>query len=280
MPELPEIETVKLQLQKILPGLIVEDIEVRGTRSLFGKTELIVGKKVIDVSRRAKVLIVEFDGELSMAFHFKMTGQLIYVDGDKRIAGGHPTSDFVGALPSTHTKVIFKLSKGTLFFNDLRMFGWVKIMNNAQLKMDKFLANLGPEPFDISETEFVARVGKSKRPIKIVIMDQEVLAGVGNIYANDALWEARIYPGVASNSLTSEQLKILLEKIKLVLNEGIKYGGATAANYVNLDGLGGHYQEHFRTYNREGKPCLRDKTPLIKTTLGGRGTFFCEQCQI
>lgn len=279
MPELPEIETVKIQLQKILPGLTIESVESRGHRSLAGDTKLIEGKKVVSVSRRAKVLIIELEGDVSIAFHFKMTGQLIYVDGDRRVAGGHPTTDFVGALPSTHTKVIFNLSQGTLFFNDLRMFGWVKVGTTDEINNMKFLQNLGPEPFDVTEEEFVERISKYKRPIKIVIMDQEVIAGVGNIYANDALWEARTDPRRLANTLTAKQYHDLYEGIIKVLNEGIKYGGATAANYVNVDGLGGHYQEHFRTYNREGKPCFRDKTPLTKITLGGRGTVYCHRCQ-
>jgi formamidopyrimidine-DNA glycosylase len=279
MPELPEIETVKLQLQKVLPGLTIESIENRGRRSLIGDSTLAEGKKVVGISRRAKVLIIELEDDISMAFHFKMTGQLIYTDGIKRIVGGHPTGDFVGALPSSHTKVIFKLSRGTLFFNDLRMFGWAKIGTTEEINNMKFLQNLGPEPFDINESEFVERVGKYKRPIKIVIMDQEVIAGVGNIYANDALWEARTDPRRLANTLTAKQYHDLYEGIIKVLNEGIKYGGATAANYVNIDGLGGHYQEHFRTYNREGEPCFRDQTPLTKISLGGRGTVFCHRCQ-
>lgn len=111
-------------------------------------------------------------------------------------------------------------------------------------------------------------------------MDQEIISGVGNIYANDALWEARINPATKVDQLSVKQLGSLLQKIQLVLREGIKYGGATAENYVNLHGLGGHYQEHFRTYNRDKLPCLRCKTPIKKIVLGGRGTFYCPECQI
>ena len=285
MPELPEIETVKLQLQQVLPGQVLSDYTVLGTKVLQGDIGILKGKSVKEVKRAGKVLLINFGQDLSLGFHFKMTGQLIYDDGKKRIVGGHPTEDFVNKSPSSHTRIIFKFSNppsrkasegrgGTLYFNDQRMFGWVALN-------PKFIDKLGPEPFDIDLKEFVKRIGKTKRPIKIAIMDQEIISGVGNIYACDALWESRIYPRLPSNQLTSNQLSILLEKIKLVLREGIKYGGATAsdAKYMDLHGLGGHYQEHFRVYDRTGLPCLRCKTPIEKIVLGGRGTYFCPVCQ-
>lgn len=265
MPELPEIETVKLQLQKVLVGQKLIDVSVDKLKSLEGKV-------VREIRRRGKVLLINFGDNLDMGFHFKMTGQLVYVEGEKRIAGGHPTGDFVNKLPSKHTRIIFKFNRGVLYFNDQRMFGWVDIN-------PKFVESLGPEALEVSEEEFVKRVGKGKRPIKLVLMDQEVIAGVGNIYANDALWEAKINPQTPSHKLQREELGVLLEKVKLVLREGIKYGGATADNYVNLHGMGGHYQEHFRTYNRAGLPCLRCKTKIQKLVMGGRGTYVCSNCQ-
>lgn len=281
MPELPEIETVKLQLQKVLTGLTLQKIEVRNYPTVQGNAKSLEGQQVIGIRRRAKVLIIDFTSHLSMAFHFKMTGQLIYVNGDVRIAGGHPTEDFVGQLPSVHTRAIFEFSQGMLYFNDQRLFGWVKIGKTEDINELKFLQNLGPEPFDVSPADFVVRVSKSRRPIKVVIMDQEVLSGVGNIYANDALWEAEINPKTPAAQVPAAKLEVLLEKIKLVLTEGIKYGGATAADakYIDLHGLGGHYQDHFRTYDRTGKPCLRCKTPITRIELAGRGTYFCSQCQ-
>ncbi len=271
MPELPEIETVKLQLQKVLVG----------QKLLKSNFPEVTGKTVKEIKRLGKVLLINFDKDLDLGFHFKMTGQLIYIphpnpllnSGEgKRIVGGHPTEDMVAPMPSKHTRAIFNFDKGTLYFNDQRKFGWIKIN-------PRFVDKLGPEPFNITPIEFIGRLKNSKRPIKVVIMDQEIISGVGNIYANDALWEAKIHPSTPSNQLTNNQLTILLEKLKLVLREGIKYGGATAANYVNLHGLGGHYQEHFRTYNREGLPCLRCKTKIEKIVLGGRGTYYCPICQ-
>lgn len=270
MPELPEIETVKLQLQKVLIG----------QKLLQSDFPEVNGKTVKEIKRLGKVLLINFGPGLDLGFHFKMTGQLIYDDGKKRVVGGHPTQDFLSKMPSSHTRAIFNFNKGRLYFNDQRMFGW--IMLNP-----KFVDKLGPEPFEISEEEFIKRINKTRRPIKLAIMDQELISGVGNIYANDALWEARIDPTTPSNELESKKLEILLEKIKLVLREGIKYGGATAADakYIDLHGLGGHYQEHFRVYDQEGKKCQRPACRqaggvIKRVELGGRGTYYCPACQV
>lgn len=257
MPELPEIETVKLQLQKTLVGQKLLGVEVLAPKIVKSNLDVLVNNKVVGIGRSGKVLLVSFGDKLNLGFHFKMTGQLVW-NGQQNF----------------HTRVIFKFDKGTLYFNDQRLFAWVEIN-------PKFVDKLGSEPFQIANEKFVQIFSKPKKAIKLAIMDQEKLSGVGNIYANDALWEAKINPKTPSNQLSDERLKLLLEKIKLVLKEGIKYGGATAADakYLNLHGLGGHYQEHFRVYDREGLPCLKCKTKIIKFVLGGRGTYVCPVCQ-
>ena len=274
MPELPEIETVRMQLGRVLVGQVCKDIKILSHKVIKGRLDEIVSKKVAQVERRGKVLLINFGSELKLGFHFKMTGQLIYEERGKRVVGGHPTEDFVARMPSGHTRVIFYFSKGTLYFNDQRLFGWVEVN-------PKFVEKLGPEPFEIKSDEFIKRLSRLRKLIKVAIMDQEVISGVGNIYANDALWESRINPRLPVNQLTSDQLSVLLEKIKLVLNEGIKYGGATAADakYIDLYGLGGHYQEHFRVYDREGQMCHRGDGIIHKFVLGGRGTYYCSECQ-
>lgn len=282
MPELPEIETVKLQLSKVLVGRTIEKVEILNNKTFQGRKEVVEGKKVLGVRRMAKVLLIDLESEIAIAFHFKMTGQLIFVDNDKRIAGGHPTEDFVGKLPSKHTRVIFHLDKGELYFNDQRIFGWVKVGTKEEIQNMKFLKELGPEPFEMNEEEFIKRVGKSRKPVKLVLLDQTVLSGVGNIYANDALWEAEIDPRLRSDQITRNKLQNLFEAVKKVLEEGIKYGGATAADakYIDLHGLGGHYQDHFRVYDRTGEKCLRNDGGVIQRfELGGRGTYFCPVCQ-
>lgn len=289
MPELPEIETVRLQLAKVLVGRKILTVEVRNPKTFQGEVQQIQDKQVVQVRRRAKVLLIDLEGGVSMAFHFKMSGQLIYdLDGANtsltdRVVGGHPTADFVSSLPSPHTRVIFVMDRGVLYFNDQRKFGWIKAGPTVAIEAEKFFEGLGPEPFDLSEAEFVARVSRLKKPVKLVIMDQSIVTGVGNIYANDALWEAAIDPKRPAQSLSADVLKRLFQKILLVLTEGIKYGGATAADakYIDLHGLGGHYQEHFRTYDQAGKRCPRNDGGVIeKFVLGGRGTYFCPKCQV
>lgn len=283
MPELPEIETVRMQLHQVLPGQKLVKVIVNSKKIVQEDISVIENKKVKSVRRMGKVLLINFGDGLDLGFHFKMTGQLIYEPkkesiraGEyKRIVGGHPTEDFLNKMPSFHTRVIFEFDRGTLYFNDQRMFGWVMLN-------PKFVDKLGPEPFDISEMEFTKRLSRLRKPIKLAIMDQTIISGVGNIYANDALWEARINPRTPVNQLSVNQLTSLLEKIRLVLREGIRYGGATAADakYIDLHGLGGHYQEYFRVYDRAGLPCLSCKTKIDKFVLGGRGTYCCPKCQM
>jgi formamidopyrimidine-DNA glycosylase len=282
MPELPEIETIKVQLAEVLPGRIINKVEILKAKSFIGDKKQIEGKKVVGVERKAKLLLIELDRGVDLAIHFKMTGQLIYVNKDKRIAGGHPTLDFVGELPSKHTRVIFHLDQGTLFFNDQRIFGWIKVVESGELKVESFWEKLGPEPFDLDEEQFIKIFIKLKQPIKLALMDQAKISGVGNIYANDACWEAKVNPRRLANSLTRKQYTDLYFGVIKVLNEGIKFGGATAADakYIDLHGLGGHYQDHFRVYDREGEMCLRNDDGIIhKLSLGGRGTYFCPACQ-
>lgn len=272
MPELPEIETIKLQLQKVLPGQILKDLQILNSKVVQGDIKMVVGLKIKKIERLGKVLLINFGENLNLGFHFKMTGQLVYDDGKNRIVGGHPSEDFVAKLPNSHTRVIFHLPGGNLYFNDQRLFGWVALN-------PRFVDALGPEPFEISKEEFIKRLSKLRKPIKVAIMDQEIISGVGNIYANDALWEAEIAPQTPSNKIQETKLRTLLEKIVLVLREGIEYGGASYSDYVQATGMGGHYQDHFRTYGRGGMPCLRCKTKIKKIVLGGRGTYYCPKCQ-
>lgn len=296
MPELPEIETVRLQLQKHLVGQTFDQVEQRHKKSLQGESEAILGKKITGIDRKGKMLIINVEKGLHLAIHFKMSGQLILVRSVKRkgersdeeiknrIVGGHPTEDFTGPLPSKHTRVVFYFKGGdVMYFNDQRIFGWVKILSQKQLQELPFLQKLGPEPWDITDAELFRLITKRKKAVKLVLMDQEVLSGVGNIYANDALWEARIHPTRLSKTVREEDCKRLRQAIIKVLKEGIKFGGATAADakYIDLNGLGGHYQEHFRVYDRTDKVCLRrDGGNIKKILLGGRGTYFCPICQL
>jgi formamidopyrimidine-DNA glycosylase len=283
MPELPEVETIKRQLGDVLVGEEIVLVRVLREKSFQGNEEELEGRRIRVISRRAKMLVFEFDDwDKCLLVHLKMTGQLVFVAENLRLAGGHPSADWVNSLPSKHTRVIFEFKRGgKLFFNDLRVFGWVKLisLDDYQLLVEK----LPPDVVDDSfiKDYFRKVIGNSGRQIKLVLMDQAKFGGMGNIYANDALFLAGIDPRRRADSLGIKEQDRLFEAVKLVISEGIEYGGATAADekYVDVSGLGGKYQEHFRVYERNGKECLVCGEKIRKISLGGRGTYFCEKCQ-
>ncbi len=303
MPELPEVETIRRQLGEVLPLQKIVAVEVKNSKSFYGAAKEIVGRKITKVKRRAKILMIQLDN-LWLLVHLKMTGQLMYqvtklssyqdikdkkfhdhrphFEVGGRIVGGHPTADWVARLPNSHTRVIIQTEKGVLYFNDQRIFGWMKLVIGDQIENE--FKNYGPDITDqaVGGDYFWKLVQKSRRAIKLVIMDQKDVAGVGNIYANDALWCAKISPMRKAQSLMRPESDRLLVCLKEVIDEGIKYGGATASDdkFVQTSGLGGKYQEHFKTYERTGQLCLRgDGGKIRKTIVGGRGTYYCERCQ-
>ncbi len=295
MPELPEVETIARQLNSVLVGQRTVGVEVKQGRSFKGNKQLVVGRKIIKVWRRAKMAIIELSDKLQatsnkifLLIHLKMTGQLVYQatsnkrQATRRIAGGHPAADWVRELPSKHTRVIVKLNNGSLFFNDQRMFGWMKVVDRDQLERE--FDNYGPDIIDRAVTEdyFYKTLQKSRRAVKLVITDQARLAGVGNIYANEGLWWARIDPRRPAKRVSREESNKLLTGLRKVVEEGIKYGGATASDdkFVQATGLGGKYQEHFLAYEREGERCTRCGGVIKKVRLGGRGTYYCASCQL
>lgn len=284
MPELPEVETIVRQLDSALEGREVKSVEVFKQKSFLGNENLLIGKKIKKVERKAKMILFEFvKWNKMMVVHLKMTGQLVYLKKDgKRVIGGHATADWVKELPSKHTRVVINFADGTkLFFNDLRIFGWMKIMENSKVK--ELIKNKAP---DVTEAEFtvdyLAKVlSRSGRAVKLMILDQDKMGGIGNIYACDALYLAKVLPTRPAKSLTDKEIKLLHESIIKVINLGIKYGGATTSDdrFVNAAGVGGKYQEHFLVYDQKGKKCQVCGSEILKIKLGGRGTYFCPTCQ-
>ena len=246
------------------------------------------------VGRKAKMIVISFrNWDKVLIVHLKMTGQLIYVENSRRIvggparrryasriAGGHPTADWVNDLPSKYTRIIIDFDNGAkLFFNDLRVFGWMKLMTDGEWeKLEKKL------PPDVVDREFTMEyfrsvLAKSGRSIKLVLLDQSKFGGVGNIYANDALYKARIDPRRKANDLGEKEIRELYKAVKEVIDLGIKYGGASVDKYVDAAGVGGKYQEHFLVYQRNGEKCKRDGEAIRKIKIGGRGTYYCPSCQ-
>jgi formamidopyrimidine-DNA glycosylase len=270
MPELPEVETIKRQLGKYLLGHKIEGVEIR-VRKIFPKgEEKLIGGKVKATRRFGKVLVVDLDNGYSFLVHLKLTGQMVFAD-----------SKFKNE-ESKFTHVIFNLDKGAkLFFNDSRKFGWIKVERTSEVEQEAFIKKLGPEPLrDLTFKGFAEILGKSKRAVKVLLMEQDKISGVGNIYANDALWLAKIRPQQPANSLKATEVKKLYLAIKKVLQTGLKFQGASDQWYITAEGKKGKYQEHFLVYGQQGKICPRCKKEKIeKIALGGRGTYFCPHCQ-
>jgi formamidopyrimidine-DNA glycosylase len=288
MPELPEVETIARQLQAVLLGKVIKTAEVLREKSFIGSSERLSEKAIKRVSRKAKTIIIELEGtgneEQVILIHLKMTGQLIYLEqgigieeSENRIVGGHPTDDWVKSLPSKHTRVIIKFTDGsTLFFNDMRVFGWVKVINNFQFSI--FKNKLPPDIIDTEYTvEYLAKVIKSSsRAVKLILLDQAKIGGLGNIYVNDALWEAGAKPTRSGRTLTKQEIDRIYQATITVIRRGIAAGGASESTYKHINGLGGTYQNEVRVYKREGQPCFREDGGIItKIKLGGRGTFYC-----
>ncbi len=281
MPELPEVETLRLGLKKYLVGHKIKNVEVRTSKVFHGDKKEIEGTKIRDVRRFGKLLAIDLSNGNSLTIHVKMTGQLIY-RGPNLKQKIQLSPKVIGGIPGPHTHVIFKLDKkGILYFNDFRRFGWIKIMKTAQVEKEGFASKLGPEPFkDLTLPKFKQILAKYKTYIKVLLMDQAKIAGVGNIYANESLWMSKINPRVPANSLSGKQVEELYKNLLDVLRKGIKTGGASENIFVNSEGAEGNFQKHFHVYARKGKLCPRcKKTKIEKFFLGGRGTFYCPTCQ-
>ncbi len=280
MPELPEVETLKLGLQKYLVGHKIEGIEVRVAKILQGDTKNVIGQKVTGIQRVGKGLIIELDGNYDLVVHLKMTGQMVYRDGS---TANLTLSPKVGGntLPSKYSHVIFTLDKGAkLYFNDLRRFGYIKVIKKEEVKNLSFFKEMGPEPFkDLTPQLFENLLKRSSVAIKVFLMDQKRIGGVGNIYANEALFMAGIDPRHPADNLSKEKVQKLYESILEVLEKGLKYGGSSDENFVNVLGQDGAYQQHFLAYGREKQKCSICGGTVHKIQLGGRGTYFCPNHQ-
>lgn len=287
MPELPEVETIRIGLSKYLIGHRILNVEVKLPRIFTGSKKDVIGAKFISIERYGKGLVLNLDNGFSIAIHIKLTGQLIYNDlAFVKNRNINISKSKVGAVPNKFTHVIFKLDKNaSLYYNDIRQFGWIKIVKTPDLKTLPFFKDLGPEPIPSSGqppltlAQFENILSKSSISIKALIMDQKRIGGIGNIYANDALWLSDIDPRRKAKELSKDEVKKLYDAILTVLKSGLKYGGASELTFVNALGEEGNYQNHFLVYGKEGQKCTKDGNVIKKMFLGGRGTYFCEKHQ-
>ena len=278
MPELPEVETIRRQLEKEIVGQTIVEVwwdrekMLRPSPAVF--IEGVEGKEIVGVGRRAKLLIFELRGKDKLCnyiiCHLRLSGRLLVRQKEDK------QDDYV------HVVLRFYTPDGCvkeLRFAEARLFGYMEYLPD-QASLEKILSKYGPEPLDdLTEDKFYLILQKTKKPIKPVLLDQEKISGVGNIYANDALFLAKIHPQIPAKSLNRQQSDELLKAIEQVLKEGLKYGGASDQWYLQVHGEEGKYQEHFKVYGRAGQKCDRCDGVIKRIEVGGRGTFYCSGCQ-
>lgn len=288
MPELPEVETVRRGLERLAIGRVIKKVTHDTPKSFPNAKadvkEFLIGSKILVVRRRAKVLILELSSEYSLVIHLKMTGQLVFV-GEERFGAGHPSESLVGQLPDKSTRVTFDFEDGSkLFFNDQRKFGWVKLVPTVEVPNIDFMKKVGPEPLEADFTwqQFTERFKRRARTsIKAALLDQTVVAGVGNIYADESLWGARIHPKRLVGSITETEFKSLYTELREVMNLAIEKGGSSNHTYINAEGKKGSYMDFARVFRREGQTCPRHPdVEIIKFKAAGRGTHICPVCQV
>ncbi len=274
MPELPEVETIRRQLEKELVGKSITGIWYDTPKMLRPSpqtlAEGITDRKITALKRRAKLLIIELDnGQAHLTAHLKLSGRLLV-----RKATDSP-DQFV------HVKLALNDPNHTeLRFANARKFGYLEYLPRGKDDLQRVLSRYGPKPLDdLTAKEFYRRLQTTRRAIKTILLDQKVFSGIGNIYANDSLWLAKIHPETPASQLTQNQADHLLQAIEAVLKEGLKAGGASDQWYRDAYGKKGRYQDHFKVYGRVGQECLNKNGKIKRITVGGRGTFFCPSCQ-
>lgn len=273
MPELPEVETVRRTLLPKLVGHRIEEVEVRWPKAVrYPDLETFVarlrGRRVEGLERRGKHLLLRLSEGLTLVVHLRMTGRLLY----------RSATDDV----DPHLTVLFYLDRGkALHFVDVRKFGALHLIGEGEGERVSSLWGLGLEPLSDGFTpEYLAgMLAKGKGPVKGRLLDQRRLAGLGNIYVDEALHRAGIFPGRPAGSLTRAEVERLHATIRQVLAEGIAHRGTSVRDYVDGDGRAGSFQEKLRVYRRTGQPCPDCGTPVCRTVLAGRGTFYCPCCQ-
>lgn len=296
MPELPEVENLRLGLEKKIVGQKIKSVIVTASKLVSGsgnlrkaskeKTEEFIsgltGEVISKIERRAKNLIFRFKSGKILLVHLKMSGQFSYKEGKTIVGGGHPIELSEKELPNKHTHIIFKLSKGVLYYNDIRTFGYLLYFPSEKefVKSEQF-KNIGPEPLskEFSEEYFREVLKYKKTNIKALLLGQSVVAGLGNIYADETLFDARIRPARRASSLKPDEIERLHAAIKKILPRAIKLGGSSIATYRLLDETRGNFAREHKVYGRSGEKCFRCGKKLVSKKIAGRTTVYCLNCQ-
>lgn len=292
MPELPEVETVRRDLKARVLDKKIKEFLILNPKTLKSSAaesiKILIGNSFSDILRRGKLLIFKLEKKNRyLLVHLKMTGQLIYLSQKEKMAGGHSLSSHSfeksvgGELPNKHTRVqITFQDKSNLFFNDLRKFGYLKIVDEQELE-NIITANYGPEPLDNNfvQIDFRDQIKRKKKNIKAILLDQKLVAGLGNIYVDEVLFTAGVRPGRLATSLNNQELKKIYQSIIKILTAAIKYRGTTFSNFVDSEGKKGNFSTRLKVYGRGKLPCYHCSSAIIKTKIAGRGTHYCPHCQ-
>ena len=270
MPELPEIETIAAGLRRRAVGLTIARIELFLPKLLRGdpaELESFKGKRITDVRRRGKMLLVDCGARHHLLFHLKMTG------GFARAPSGKP--------PDGHTRLrlVFRGPGRDLLFRDVRKFAFLRCLETDTPLESHELGRLGPEPLVCSAGDLAARLAGRKGRLKSLLLDQKFLSGIGNIYADEILFEARLHPLTGASSLRGRDAIVLHSAIRSVLARAVAAGGSSIRDYKTDDGEEGFFQSQHRVYGREGEPCPRCGSGIRRMVVGSRGTHFCPRCQ-
>jgi len=285
MPELPEVETIREDLSKLVIGKKIVDIEVRAKKIVqpHNFSQILQGKKIIKIERRAKLLIFKISSGVILLVHLKMTGQLVYraKNGVIGAIGGHPILQNLQELPNKFSHVIFTLAdQSHLFFNDVRKFGYLKIVDEEALEKVKKAYGIEPFTKDFTLKNFTAVIlSRPKMKIKQLLLDQKLIAGLGNIYSDEACFYAGIQPQRPAGTLQKLEIKNLFLAIIKVLKKSLKYRGTSSETYVDAYGRQGGFVPHLMVYGRVGEKCKKCSTKLVKLKIGGRTSIHCPHCQ-
>ena len=298
MPELPEVEALRLGLNKKILDKKILSIQVlkpkiiagNGTKRVASEAktkkfkESLKNKKIKNIQRIAKNLIFELDDKSILLTHLKMTGQLVFVDQKReKTLGGHPiTESYINDLPNKHTCLVFELNNGKLFYNDVRMFGYMLHYKNILEAREKgHFKNIGLDPFQKEFTlpYFKNEIREKNKNIKTVLLEQSVVTGCGNIYTDEICFASKILGERICKNLTDKEITLLYKNIKKILALAIEHGGSSVSNYLLADGSRGNYAKLHKVYGKAGQKCLVCKNILQKKIVAGRTTVFCPHCQ-
>ncbi len=286
MPELPEVETVRIQLRNKVIGKTIKGVEVfhdKSARPGVSFEDRLVGKTIADIDRIGKLMIFSFaeDGDLFMLAHLKMTGQFFFVEDNDISGGGHSISKGdIEDLPNRHTRVAYYFTDGSaLYFNDMRIFGYNQLATKEEMEAAK--DRFGPEPihdgFDVDD--FTTKLKRRKTPVKAALLDQTFVAGLGNIYVDEALFRAGVRPMRRADKVTKKEAAAIAAASGDVMKESIKVGGTTFQHFKDTDGEKGNFSKYLQVFGQQGTACPKCGTTIKKVRCAGRGTHFCPKCQ-